>query len=113
MRNYPQEAEVSTMEPKKPVIKDGEYEIRLPQYERIAYKQIFYNPNGYLFANVTEDFFTAAKSLAQELAENRPSSAVGESAALFLARHYLELALKSVAHGLRRLERRTQNAPAD
>jgi hypothetical protein len=101
------------MESVKVVIKDGDYEIRLPQYERVGYKQIFYNPNGYLFGNVREDFFAAAKLLVETLSDTQASCDIGAKAALFLTRHYLELTLKSVAHGLRSLERRTKNTPTE
>jgi hypothetical protein len=94
------------------VIKDGSYVVRLPQYEKRTYKQIFYNPNGYLFGNARNDFFEAAKSFAESLTETETFSPGGARAALFLARHYLELALKSIVLGLRSLERRTKNAPS-
>ena len=87
-----------------------EEEIRLPAYEKRAYQPVFGNPNGTL-SGFREDYYLAARATTQRIAEGKTLGETEGIAALFLFRHYLELALKSIIFGLRRLETRRKNMP--
>ncbi len=83
-------------------------EIRLPAYEKLVYKPIFYNPNGALTGFV-DDYYSAAWAIVRRIAEGKAFGDTEGIAALFLFRHYLELALKDIVFGLRHLQTRRKN----
>jgi hypothetical protein len=85
-------------------------EIRLPAYEKRAYQPVFGNPNGTL-SGFREDYYLAARAIGERITEGKMLGETEGIAALFLFRHYLELALKTIIFGLRRLETRRKNVP--
>jgi hypothetical protein len=58
---------VRNMDEENFVIKDGDYEIRIPEYERVPYQQIFYNPNGVPRWAFAESFYTVARNTVERI----------------------------------------------
>ena len=87
--------------------------LRLPEYEKICYAQIFFNPDGCTGPGFADDYYEAARVIIERIAEGRTLAEREGTPALFLCRHYLELALKGVLFHSRWLERETKNVPRD
>lgn len=82
---------------------------RWPACEKWEYQQIVYTPEGHIDASPRLDFYEAAKASVQRVIQG-----VGEiegTAALYLFRHYLELALKALIVGTRHLKSKEENMP--
>ena len=86
---------------------------RLPAREKWEYKKIVYAPEGYIDASPRWDFYEAAKASVQRLAEGSTMGEIEGTAALYLFRHYLELALKNIVLGARHLETKDKNVPSE
>jgi hypothetical protein len=97
--------------PNLPTSFEGDDEIRFPAGERVAFEQIFYNPNGSLRGSVLDSFYLVARHTAERIVSDQALEDMEGVAALYLFRHYLELALKSIVYCLRRLRTRRQNCP--
>ncbi len=85
-------------------------ELCLPALEKETYQPVFYNRDGTL-SGFREDYYLAAHGIVQRITEAKTYGDTEGIAALFLFRHYLELALKDIVFGLRRLATRRKNAP--
>jgi predicted RNase H-like HicB family nuclease len=84
--------------------------VPLPAFEKLTYLPVFANPDGTL-TGFSEDYYLAALAIAERITEGRTLGDTEGIAALFLFRHYLELALKNIVFDLRRLETRRRNVP--
>lgn len=82
---------------------------RSPACEKWEYKKIIYAPEGHIDASPRWDFYAAAKASVQRLVVGSTVGEIEGTAALYLFRHYLELALKSIVLGARHLETKDKN----
>jgi hypothetical protein len=95
-------------------MKERPEEIRFPACERVAFEQIFYYPNGKLRGGVLDSFYLVGQHTAERIVSGHALEDMEGVAALYLFRHYLELALKSIVYCLRRLnETGQQNRPEE
>jgi hypothetical protein len=85
-----------------------------PKPEKVPYTPLFLNPDGHMVSWLIVDYYAAARSIVERILQREKLG--GEilddmegRAALFLFRHYLELALKDVVFNLRRLKTKQQN----
>jgi hypothetical protein len=93
---------------------DQPEEIRFPACERVAFEQIFYDPNGTLRCAVLGSFYLVGRQIAERIVNGQALEDMEGVAALYLFRHYLELALKSIVYCLRRLDEAGQlNRPEE
>ena len=84
-------------------------EIRFPACEKVAFEQPFYNLDGQMRGRVLDSFYLVGRHTVERIIDGQALEDMEGTAALYLLRHYLELALKSIVDCLRRLETRKQN----
>jgi hypothetical protein len=89
-----------------------------PKSEKVPYTPLFLNPDGHMVSWLIVDYYAAARSIVERILQREKLG--GEilddmegRAALFLFRHYLELALKDVVFNLRKLKTKQQNLPEE
>jgi hypothetical protein len=99
--------------PNLPKSTEGSEEIRFPACERVAFEQIFYNPNGKLRGGILDCFYLVGRDTVERIISGQTPEDMEGVAALYLFRHYLELALKSIVYCLRRLETGQRNRPEE
>lgn len=97
--------------PNLPISLEADEEIRFPACERVAFGQIFYSPNGKLRCAVLDSFYLVGRHTAERIVNGEALEDMEGAAALYMFRHYLELALKSIVYCLRRLKTSQQNLP--
>ena len=99
--------------PNQPIDLPDEEKIRFPAFDRVPFEQIFYNPNGALRGSVIDSFYLVARNIVEQIAKRQALEDMLGVAALYLFRHYLELALKGIVYCLRRLETGQTNRPEE
>jgi hypothetical protein len=77
----------------------------------MPYRSVFYNPNGELPVAFSDDYYGAARAITERILAGQTFGDYEGTAALFLFRHYVELALKGVAFNLRWLADKNKNIP--
>ncbi len=80
-------------------------------FQKMPYRSVFYNPNGELPVGFSDDYYAAAKAITERILAGHTFGDYEGTAALFLFRHYLELALKGVVFNLRWLDGKNKNVP--
>ena len=97
--------------PDLPISLEGGEELRFPACERVAFEQIFYSPNGKLRCAVLDSFYLVGRHVAERIVNGEALEDMEGAAALYMFRHYLELALKGIVYCLRRLKTSQKNLP--
>ncbi len=95
-----------------------EDKVWFPKCEKALYTPLFLNPDGRMVSWLIVDYYAAARSIVERILQREKLD--GEilddmegRAALFLFRHYLELALKDIVFNLRRLKTKQENLPEE
>jgi len=78
-------------------------------FHKMPYHPVFYNPNGELPPGFSDDYYAVARVITERILTGQALEDIEGTVALFLFRHYLELALKSVAFNLRWLITENEN----
>jgi hypothetical protein len=89
-----------------------------PKCEKVLYTPLFLNPDGHMVSWLIVDYYAAARSIVERILQRETLDGeilddIEGRAALFLFRHYLELALKDVVFNLRRLKTKRDNLPQE
>jgi hypothetical protein len=87
--------------------------LRLPQFEKASYAPMFFNPQGQITPGLADDYYSAARAIVERIVGVQALEGTEGTPALFLCRHYLELALKGVLFHSRWLETENRNVPRD
>ena len=85
--------------------------IRQSGHHKISYEQIFYNEDGQIPQGLIDDYYAAARTIAERIVNGQTRGEEEGMAALFLFPHYIELALKSVIYHLGWLVTKGNNVP--
>ncbi len=87
--------------------------IRQSGHHKIPFEQIFYNEDGHIPQGLIDDYYAAARTIAERIVNGQTRGEEEGIAALFLFRHYLELALKSGIYHLGWLVSKDKNVPQE